>query len=113
MTGKPGVAVVSLHDAKLPSYREVISVHPLVRSHYRWVPEYGRKELQIILALPWAATLTQRSMIYALRVHPDLTGNVKPWERPLHPCLCHSHLAGAVPGPKSCYDRVRGRGRSR
>ena len=34
MTGKPGLAVVCYSDKSLASYREVISVHPFVGSHY-------------------------------------------------------------------------------
>src|SRR5439155_24028200 len=71
MMGKPGLAIVSFHDTELPTYREVISVHPLVGSRYSWVPGYGAREVRDILDLPPKATLGQRSMIYAIRVHPE------------------------------------------
>jgi hypothetical protein len=71
MMGKPGLAVVSFHDSASPTYRQVISAHPLVGSRYRWVPDYGPKEIAAILDLPPQATLSQRSMIYAIRVHPE------------------------------------------
>ena len=70
MLGRPGLVVVSYHDKELPFYGEVISAHPYVGSRYRWVPGYGTEELVTILDLPPTATLTQRSMIYAVRVHP-------------------------------------------
>jgi hypothetical protein len=71
MMGQPGLVVVSLHDAKLPCYQEVISAHPLVSSRYGWVPDYEVKQIKVILDLPATATISQRSMIYAVRVHPE------------------------------------------
>ena len=71
MLGRPGLVVVSYHDKELPFNAEVISAHPYVGSRYRWVPGYGAGEIKIVLDLPPTATLTQRSMIYAVRVHPE------------------------------------------
>ncbi|MBV9124751.1 MAG: hypothetical protein JO112_15455, partial [Planctomycetes bacterium] len=71
MMGQPGLVVASYHDAGLPSYEQVISAHPLVASHYDWVPGYRAEQVNILLDLPPSATLTQRSMLYALRVHPE------------------------------------------
>jgi hypothetical protein len=71
MTGKPGLAVVSFRDTESPLYRLVISAHPLVGSRYRWAPSYGPSEIATILDLPATATLGQRSMMYAIRVHPE------------------------------------------
>lgn len=81
MMGKPGFVVVSFHDPGLSTYQEVVSVHPLVKSHYKWVPDYGVDQLKVILDLPAKATLTQRSMIYAVRVHPERPKSVD--------CECH------------------------
>jgi hypothetical protein len=71
MLGRPGLAIVSLHDEQLPIHNQAISAHPLVRSRYGWAPDYGPEQLKIILDLPATATLSQRSMIYAVRVHPE------------------------------------------
>jgi hypothetical protein len=71
MLGRPGLAVVSCHDPDLPFYQEVVSAHPVVGSRYHWVPGYGVNEVRTILELPPDATLSQRSMIYAIRVHPE------------------------------------------
>jgi hypothetical protein len=71
MMGKPGMAIVSMHDEKLATHYQVISAHPLVPSRYRWVPAYGVEQVEIILDLPAKATVGQRSMIYAVRVHPE------------------------------------------
>lgn len=70
MMGKPGLVVASYRDPGASHYQQVISAHPLVKSRYRWVPDYGIEEIKIILNLP-PGTLTQRSMIYAVRVHPE------------------------------------------
>lgn len=71
MGGRPGLAVVSLHDPKLPTHKTVISAHPLMSSRYGWVPSCGACEIRTMLDLPPAATLTQRSLMYAVRVHPE------------------------------------------
>jgi hypothetical protein len=71
MLGRPGLVVVSYHDDQLPFYQEAVSVHPFVRSHYHWVPEYGVNAVCTILDMPPEGTLSQRSMIYAVSVHPE------------------------------------------
>jgi hypothetical protein len=71
MMGRSGLIVASMHDKNLATHGEVISAHPLAASHYGWVPEYGVEQVKVILDLPPTASLTQRSMIYALRVHPE------------------------------------------
>jgi hypothetical protein len=71
MAGKPGLVVVSLRDPKLPTHNQVISAHPFLASRYSWVPDYGPREIEHILDLPARATLSQRSMIYAIWVHPE------------------------------------------
>jgi hypothetical protein len=76
MQGKPGLVVVSYHDRKLPTYGSVISAHPYVGSRYRWVPAYGAGQIAITLDLPAIASLSQRSMIYAVRVHPEVPQSV-------------------------------------
>jgi hypothetical protein len=71
MMGKPGIAVINFHDPDSPTYLHALSTHPLVGSRYGWVPRYGAREIGVILDLPASATLSQRSMIYAIRVHPE------------------------------------------
>jgi len=84
MTGKPGICVVRLADAACPNHQTVISVHPFTASRYRWVPSYGPKEICTILDLPSWCSLTQRSMIYAVKVHPERPQSVE--------CTCHPAL---------------------
>jgi hypothetical protein len=93
MMGKSGLAIISLHDGKLSSHREVISAHPLVGSRYGWVPEYGVEQVKVILSLPARATLTQRSMLYALRVHPERPQSVHAKEHPAFMAHAKRHSA--------------------
>ncbi len=86
MMGRPGLAVISLHNDRLSQHREAISVHAFVRSRYHWAPGYGGEEVKAILDLPSTATLSQRSMIYAIRVHPERPQSVY--------CTCHSAFLG-------------------
>jgi hypothetical protein len=86
MMGRPGLVIVSLHEKDMPTHREAISVHPLVGSRYGWVPAYGPDQVKTILDLPQDATLTQRSMLYALRVHPERPQSVY--------CECHPAFLG-------------------
>lgn len=81
MQGSAGLVVVSYHNKKLPTYACPVSMHPLVGSRYRWVPDYGVEQVKIILDLPAHASLSQRSMIYAVRVHPEVPQSVF--------CTCH------------------------
>src|SRR5262249_24994906 len=83
--GRPGLAIVSYHDKELATHGYVISAHPLARSRYAWAPSYGAEQVKLILDLPRKATLTQRSMIYAVSVHPEQPQSVY---SELHPaCL--------------------------
>src|SRR5262249_54058272 len=90
---KPGLAVICLHDDKLPCYREVISAHPLVGSRYGWVPGYGLDEVKVILKLPARTTLTQRSMLYALHVHPEQPQSVHGHAHPAFLAHAERHSA--------------------
>jgi hypothetical protein len=86
MLRSPGILIVSLHDPELPFYQEVVSAHPFVRSRYAWVPYYGPEEVKVILDLPEYASLTQRSMMYAVTVHPEQPQSVY--------CECHPAFLG-------------------
>jgi hypothetical protein len=89
MGGHGGLAVLSLYDAALPAHGQVISAHPFVPSRYNWVPAYGFEEVRAILDLPATASLTQRSMIYAIRVHPERPQSV--YGVPHRAFLGHAH----------------------
>ncbi len=71
MSGKSGFAIMCLCDQNHACYRELISAHPFMSSHYSWAPKtYGLNELKIVLNLSRKLTLSQRSMLFALSVHP-------------------------------------------
>jgi hypothetical protein len=65
MLGKPGLAILDFRDPQDKNYGYVVSTFPLTRKLW-----YGPKQMQAILDLP-PGTLTQRTLIYAVRTHPD------------------------------------------
>jgi hypothetical protein len=65
MLGRPGVAILDFAHPDDKDYGYVVSTFPL--THKLW---YGPKQMQVILDLP-PGTLTQRTLIYAVRTHPD------------------------------------------
>jgi hypothetical protein len=65
--GGPGLAVIDYANAGTAHHKLVVSQLPFASGkYYRFSPSY----LPTVLTLP-AGTLTQRSMIYAVRVHPE------------------------------------------
>ena len=69
MLGRPGVAAIDFRRDD-PSYAGcVVSVFPLTPTLF-----YGPKEMAAILDLP-PGTLTQRTLIYAVRTHPEQPGS--------------------------------------
>jgi hypothetical protein len=91
MMGRPGLAIISYHDEKLATNGQAISAHPLVGSRYRWVPSYGVREVCIILDLPGTASLSQRSMIYAVSVHPEQPRSIQAECHPAFLAHAESH----------------------
>ncbi len=65
MLGGPGLAIVDWASKDAPYYSSVVSEFPLMAKHW-----YTPERVATILDLP-PATLTQRTMIYAVRVHPE------------------------------------------
>jgi hypothetical protein len=65
MLHRQGIAIVDLAHVRAEYYGYVVSTFPFTPGKY-----YRKKALSIILDLP-PATLTQRTMIYAVRVHPE------------------------------------------
>lgn len=67
MQGGPGFAVIDLQHRGTPYYGQTVSVLPFSTSkYYSWSPSY----LSVVLGLP-GGTLTQRTMMFAVRVHPE------------------------------------------
>jgi hypothetical protein len=65
MQGKPGIAIVDYLDKDEKYYAEAVSTFPL-KSKLSYTP----KQMLTILDLP-SGTLTQRTLIYAVRIHPE------------------------------------------
>ena len=64
MLGRPGVAIVDYRGDAKPR-GSVVSEFPITESLW-----YTPEQMAVILTLP-PGTLTQRTLIYAVRVHPD------------------------------------------
>jgi hypothetical protein len=65
MLGKPGIAIVDYKHAEKASHGYVVSVFPFSEQY-----EYTPEKMAVILDLP-RGTLTQRTLIYAVRTHPE------------------------------------------
>lgn len=65
MLGRSGIAIVDFEHAEAPYYGHVVSACPFDPG-----PICDARQLQVMLALP-AGTLTQRTMIFAVRIHPE------------------------------------------
>jgi len=65
MQGKPGIAIVDYVHRDTNLHGSIVSEFPLTKKLW-----YGPKEMGVILDLP-PGTLTQRTLIYAVRIHPE------------------------------------------
>lgn len=67
LKGRPGIAIIDYANAGEEYYGYVVSILPLENGkYYRFDPRY----LSTVLDLP-PGTLTQRTMIFAVRIHPE------------------------------------------
>ncbi|MFN0021367.1 MAG: hypothetical protein ACKVP0_24210 [Pirellulaceae bacterium] len=64
MLHKPGLAIIDMRDEKSPHYHRVVSVYPFVRQ------PISCEGLIAMLDLP-SGSLTQRTLIWAVRTHSD------------------------------------------
>ena len=65
MLGRPGIAIIDYAHREAPYYGRVVSKFPITEKLW-----YTPEKMQVILDLP-AGTLTQRTLIYAVRTHPE------------------------------------------
>ena len=65
MLGRPGVAILDFAHPEAEYFGRVVSTFPFVSGKY-----YSKPVLATVLSLP-PGTLTQRTMIYAVRIHPE------------------------------------------
>ncbi len=65
MLGRPGVAILDYANREAPYHGSVVSTFPITDEL-----SYSAERMAVILDLP-PGTLTQRTLIYAVRIHPD------------------------------------------
>jgi hypothetical protein len=65
MLGKPGIAIVDYRNQNARLLGQVVSQFPITETLW-----YTPEQMAVILTLP-PGTLTQRTLIYAVRIHPD------------------------------------------
>lgn len=78
LSGQTGIVIIDLRDPDAPYYGKVVTALPFSRGkYYHWQPS----ELKVALELP-PGTITQRTMIWAVRIHPEspasTTGTLNP-----------------------------------
>jgi len=65
MLGRPGIAILDFADQEAPYHGCVVSTFPITDEL-----SYPAERMGVILDLP-PGTLTQRTLIYAVRIHPE------------------------------------------
>ena len=65
MLGRPGIAIVDFRSSDRQAAGAVVSTFPITEKLW-----YTPEQMAVILDLP-PGTLTQRTLIYAVRIHPD------------------------------------------
>jgi len=65
MQQQQGIAVMDLIDDETGQFGKLISAHPFSPGRF-----YSLRATQIVLGLP-RASITQRALIYAIRIHPE------------------------------------------
>lgn len=71
MESRPGIAIVDYHTADRTLYGRVVSAFAFPSRTY-----VGPRTLAVILDLP-AGSLTQRTMVYAVRTHPEAPASAR------------------------------------
>jgi hypothetical protein len=67
LNGGTGIVIIDLKHAGTPQYGKVVTALPFSSGkYYRWRPSH----LKVALGLP-PGTITQRTMIWAVRIHPE------------------------------------------
>ena len=92
MLGRPGVAIADFAHANSKLHGYIVSVFPLTGSIF-----YGPAEMKVILDLP-PGTLTQRTLIYAVRIHPERPASAlgRPDDRLLAEAESHSQYQAHI-----------------
>ncbi len=97
MHGGAGLAVIDLKHTGRSCYRHTVSSLPFAQPKY-YAPRYeSPQSLKTLLRLP-AGTLTQRTMIYAVRLHPEKPASTgaRADEYLLTACESHSRYQASI-----------------
>ena len=70
MLNCPGIAILDMTDKTSPHFHQVVSVLPFTSHRFATSSYASKRAVSTILNLP-AGTLTQRSMVFAVRMHPE------------------------------------------
>lgn len=73
MRGQEGFAVIDFANPDTPQYGHVVTTVPFTRGKYY---QFRPHHLAVILDLP-AGSLTQRTLIFAVRIHPEAPASTK------------------------------------
>ena len=92
MLGRPGMAIADFAHADPKLHGYIVSVFPLTGGMF-----YGPAEMKVILDLP-PGTLTQRTLIYAVRIHPERPASAlgRPDDRLLAEAESHSQYQACI-----------------
>jgi hypothetical protein len=86
LQNSPGIAILDLTDSASPNFRRVVSVYPFQREYIT------AQRLTAMLELP-LGTLTQRTLIFAVRTHPENPASAKSHLSPLLAGETESHAS--------------------
>jgi len=84
MQGTPGIALLDMTDDQSPHFRQVVSVYPFTRQ------PITADKLAVMLELP-LGTLTQRTLMFAVRTHPEQPASATSHYSPLLARETESH----------------------
>ena len=92
MLGRPGIAIVDFRTTNATPRGAVVSTFPITESLW-----YTSEKMAVILTLP-PGTLTQRTLIYAVRIHPDKPASTdgKPLPTLLEEAESHSQYQAQI-----------------
>jgi hypothetical protein len=90
----PGLAILDLAHPEAPYYKHVVSVCPFTAGkYYHFQPEH----VLTLLDLP-AGTITQRTMVFAVRIHPERPASTRGEASPVlyEEAASHSHYQAQI-----------------
>jgi hypothetical protein len=90
MNGRPGLAIVDFKHVDAPHFKHAVGCLPFEPPVYFASPYHGVKSVAAFLDLP-AGTLTQRMMVYAVRMHPESPSSTSGLAHPVLLSACERH----------------------